>query len=46
MRMRNLRSAEMLKTIFIGSKNDFDEMLVHWLSRRTNLVGVVWTQLS
>jgi hypothetical protein len=34
----------MLKTVFIGSKNAFDEMLVHWLSQRTDLVGVVWTQ--
>jgi hypothetical protein len=41
-----LKSLEMLKTIFIGSKNDFDEMLVHWLSRHSELVGVVWTQSS
>ncbi len=34
----------MLKTVFIGSKNEFDEVLVHWLSQRTELVGVVWTQ--
>src|SRR6266480_6478302 len=32
----------MLRTIFIGSKNEFDEMLVHWLAQRTELVGVVW----
>ncbi len=34
----------MLKAVFIGSKNDFDQALVQWLSRRTVLVGVVWTQ--
>ena len=34
----------MLKSVFIGSKNDFDEMLVHWLSQRTDVVGVVWTE--
>lgn len=33
----------MLKAIFIGSRNDFDESLVDWLSRRTELTGVVWT---
>jgi hypothetical protein len=32
----------MLKTIFIGAKNDFDDMLVHWLSKRTEVVGAVW----
>jgi len=32
----------MLKTVFIGSKNEFDKMLVHWLAQRTELVGVVW----
>lgn len=32
----------MLKTIFIGAKNDFDDMLVHWLSQRTEVVGAVW----
>jgi len=32
----------MLKTIFIGAKNDFDDMLVHWLSERTEVVGAVW----
>lgn len=33
----------MLKTVFIGSKNDFNKILIHWLSQRTDLVGVVWT---
>jgi hypothetical protein len=32
-----------LKAVFIGSRNDFDETLVDWLSRRTELSGVVWT---
>ena len=32
----------MLKAVFIGSRNDFDEVLVHWLSQRVDLVGVVW----
>lgn len=34
----------MLRTVFIGSKNEFDMMLVDWLARRTELVGVVWTR--
>lgn len=34
----------MLKTVFIGSMNEFDQVLVHWLSQRTKLVGVVWTR--
>ncbi|HEV2075314.1 MAG TPA: hypothetical protein VGR10_03665 [Thermoleophilaceae bacterium] len=33
----------MLRTVFIGSRNEFDELLVDWLSRRTDLRGVVWT---
>lgn len=32
-----------LKAVFIGSRNDFDEVLVDWLARRTDLAGVVWT---
>jgi len=32
----------MLKTVFIGAKNDFDDMLVHWLSQRSDVVGAVW----
>ena len=32
-----------LKAVFIGSRNDFDEVLVDWLGRRTELTGVVWT---
>src|SRR3954464_13226106 len=27
----------------MGSRNEFDQVLVHWLSRRTELAGVVWT---
>ena len=33
----------MLKAVFIGSRNDFDEVLVDWLRTRTDLAGVVWT---
>jgi methionyl-tRNA formyltransferase len=32
-----------LSTVFIGSRNSFDELLVDWLARRTDLRGVVWT---
>jgi hypothetical protein len=32
----------MLKTIFIGSKNPFDDILVDWISERTELVGAIW----
>ncbi len=32
----------MLKTIFIGSKNEFDDLLVDWLSERTEVVGAIW----
>jgi hypothetical protein len=33
----------MLKTVFIGENSWLNQILVHWLSQRTNLVGVVWT---
>lgn len=33
----------MLATVFIGSRNEFDELLVDWLAQRTDLRGVVWT---
>lgn len=33
----------MLKSVFIGSKNEFDEMIVDWLNQNTELTGVVWT---
>lgn len=33
----------MLRTVFIGSHNEFDELLVDWLAQRTDLRGVVWT---
>ena len=36
----------MLRTVFIGSRNDFDDMLVHWLSQRTDVVGAVWLDAS
>src|ERR1051325_4706120 len=32
----------MLRTVFIGSKNDFDDVLVDWLGQRTELVACVW----
>ena len=32
----------MLNCVFIGTKNEFDENLIFWLSQRTNLQGVVW----
>lgn len=33
----------MLKTVFLGSRNEFDQVLVDWLAQRTDLRGVVWT---
>lgn len=36
----------MLKTVFFGSNNDFNQMLVHWLSEKTNVTGVVWTKAT
>ncbi|MBV6478574.1 MAG: Bifunctional polymyxin resistance protein ArnA [Ignavibacteria bacterium] len=33
----------MLKSVFIGSKNEFDEIIVDWLSQHTELAGVVWS---
>jgi hypothetical protein len=33
----------MLRCIFVGSPNRFTEFMVHWLSKRTDLVGAVWT---
>jgi hypothetical protein len=35
-----------LRAAFIGSWNRVDEILVHWLSARTELVGVVWTDAT
>lgn len=32
-----------LKSVFYGSRNAFDEMVVDWLSRHTEVVGVVWS---
>lgn len=32
-----------MKSVFIGSKNEFDQMIVHWLSENTQLEGVVWS---
>lgn len=36
----------MLRTVFIGSRSRFDELLVHWLAQRTELAGVVWLNAS
>jgi len=33
----------MLRTVFLGSRNEFDQVLVDWLAQRTDLCGVVWT---
>lgn len=33
----------MLRSVFVGSNNAFDRLLVHWLSQHTDVVGVVWT---
>jgi hypothetical protein len=33
----------MLRCVFVGSPNRFTELMVHWLSRHTDLVGAVWT---
>ena len=33
----------MLRCIFVGSPNRFTELIVHWLSKHTQLAGVVWT---
>lgn len=32
-----------MKTVFIGSKNEFDDIIVHWLQEHTDLQGVVWS---
>jgi len=32
-----------MRSVFIGSKNEFDEMIVDWLAERTELAGVVWS---
>ncbi len=32
-----------MKSVFIGSKNEFDEMIVDWIAERTHLAGVVWS---
>jgi len=33
----------MLRCVFVGSPNRFTDLVVHWLSQRTHLVGAVWT---
>ncbi|MFZ1320755.1 MAG: hypothetical protein WAT71_04290 [Ignavibacteria bacterium] len=32
-----------MRSVFIGSKNEFDELIVDWLSEHTELAGVVWS---
>jgi methionyl-tRNA formyltransferase len=32
----------LLRTIFIGAQNTFDDVLVDWLAERSELVGVIW----
>ena len=32
----------MLRAVFLGSRNAFTNLLVHWLSQRVELAGVVW----
>jgi hypothetical protein len=38
------RVRDVLRTIFIGSKSKFSDLLVHWLAQRTNVVGVIWLE--
>jgi hypothetical protein len=38
--------AFVLKTVFIGSRNTFNLMLVDWLAQRTELVGAIWIDAS
>lgn len=33
----------MLRCVFVGSLNLFTEMMIHWLSKRTELCGVIWS---
>lgn len=32
-----------MRSVFIGSKNEFDELIVDWLAEQTELAGVVWS---
>lgn len=32
-----------MKSVFIGSRNEFDELIVDWLAQKTELAGVVWS---
>lgn len=32
-----------MRSVFIGSKNEFDDMIVDWLDLNTELTGVVWS---
>ncbi|MBI4234137.1 MAG: hypothetical protein HY686_06835 [Chloroflexi bacterium] len=36
----------MLRSVFIGAKDPFNDVLVHWLSQRTHFVGAIWTNLT
>jgi len=33
----------MMRSVFIGSKNEFDELIVDWLAQNTELAGVIWS---
>lgn len=39
----SLRGLVMLRCMFVGSRNRFTNLLVHWLSLHTDLRGVVWS---
>ncbi|MBK9332922.1 MAG: hypothetical protein IPM96_11095 [Ignavibacteria bacterium] len=32
-----------MRSVFIGSRNEFDELIVDWLAENTELSGVVWS---
>lgn len=36
----------MLRCVFVGSQNRFTELIAHWLSKHTQLAGIVWTSSS
>lgn len=35
-----------MRSVFIGSKNEFDDMIVDWIASNSELVGVVWSDSS
>ena len=44
MKGRESSGPTMLRCVFVGSPNRFTELMVHWLSKHTQLTGVVWTR--